>query len=255
MQLSKREKILIILSGALLVCFLIYNFILSPQLTRLNQLKAENLRLEKDTIDSKDSINSMKTLEKNINLKTTEISQSTDKLFPELKQNEIILLLDRFINDSNITIEGINFSDIELKPIEYSQRDISEKEDTRFRNIVNQYNNIVKYNKDLVEESDNGQDIEEDNSNPEEEIKVENLSATMIYSGNYFEIINFLSLIDNYDKSIIIRGLTIIENEGRVTGNILLDFYGIPKFEDLEDNFVNTPSEDTKGKENPFQIQ
>lgn len=255
MQLNKREKILVMIAASLLFLFLIYNFILNPQLNKLSKLKAEELELSNDLSNSKTSINTIKTLNKSIEDKKKNISFLTNNLFPELDQSRIILLLDEFIESSKLQLDAINFSEKTMKAIKLEEITVEEAEDSRFKNIVNQYNNLASSNKDLIEEKT---EANEENEDSEEETieptKLENISATIVYSGNYYEITNFLSLIDNYDKDIIIRGITMVENEVGVTGNILLDFYGIPKIDELDDN-SKIEDTDTNGKDNPFTTQ
>lgn len=254
MQLNKREKILIASAAVLLFLFLIYNFILNPQLNKLSKLKEDELELSNELSNYKTSIDSVKTIEKTIEDKKKNISFLTGNLFPELEQSEIILLLDEFIEKSKLGLDAINFSEKAMKPIKLEEIIVEEAKDSRFKNIVNQYNNLVSSNKDLVEETE----VKEENENIDEEaeqaIELENISATIVYSGNYYEITNFLSLVDNYDKDIIIRGLTMVENEDGVTGNILLDFYGIPKIGELNSE-TNTRDTDNNGKDNPFNSQ
>ncbi|MGO1818621.1 MAG: hypothetical protein ACTH0S_02950 [Senegalia sp. (in: firmicutes)] len=254
MQLNKREKILIASAGALLFLFLIYNFILNPQLNKLSKLKEDELELLNELSNYKTSINTVKTIEKTIEDKKKNISFLTGNLFPELEQSEIILLLDEFIERSNLSLEAINFSEKAMRPIKLEEIIVEEAKDSRFKNIVNQYNNLVSSNKDLVEEIE----VKEENKNIDDEteqaIELENISATIVYSGNYYEITNFLSLLDNYDKDIIIRGITMVENEDGVTGNILLDFYGIPKIDELNSE-TDTRDTDNNGKDNPFNSQ
>lgn len=248
MKLNKREKILVIISGALLIGFVIYNFILSPQFVKLNDLQVKAAELDKNVYDSRTSIDSIKLLDEKINDKTNEILGSTKELFPSLQQNEIIILLDNFIKKSNITIQGINFSEIGLSPIENKEIDANKQEDSKFKNIINQYKDLIKDNKKLVEENS-------EKNTEEEEIAIENISVTIMYTGSYYELTNLLSYIESYDKSIIVRGLTVIQDEAGVSGNIVLDFYGIPKIDELEDEFIEQPNNQINGKDNPFQKQ
>ncbi|WP_130807158.1 hypothetical protein [Senegalia massiliensis] len=248
MQLNKREKKLLIIAASLLFVFLLYNFILNPQINKLSKLKEQEAELLDDLSNSKTSINTIKSLDKEIEDKKKKISFLTSDLFPELEQSRIILLLDKFIEESNLKLDAINFSEKTMKAIQLEEIKIEEKEDSRFKNIVNQYNNLVENNKELVEnETEQSGEKEE----AKESTKLESISATIVYSGDYHEINNFLSLIDNYNKDIIIRGITMVKNEKCITGNILLDFYGIPKIDEFKDDF-EIPNTNVNGKDNPF---
>lgn len=247
MTLSKREKILLIISGILLISFLIYNFVLLPQFKKLNELENESEKLEKDLLDSKESIDSIENSDEKIDIKTNEIKEITDNLFPSLQQNEILLLLDKFIKESNIKIQGINFSEIVLSPIQNNEINESIENDNKFNNIINKYKNLTQDNYQ-IEKEDNESEIKED-----QVIAIENISATVIYSGNYNELIDFLSYINDFEKNIIIKDITVIETNEGVSGDIVLNFYGIPKINQLDQEFIELPNNNINGKNNPFQ--
>lgn len=252
MQLNKREKKLLIIVASLLFVVLLYNFILNPQLNKLSKLKEQEAELLDDLSNSKTSINTVKSLDEEIEDKKKKISFLTSDLFPELEQSRIILLLDKFIEESNLKLDAINFSEKAMKSIKLEEIKIEEQEDSRFKNIVNQYNNLVKNNKELVEKDyENETEQSEETEEIKESTKLESISATIVYSGDYHQINKFLSLIDNYNKDIIIRGITMVKNEKGITGNILLDFYGIPKIDEFKDDF-EIPNTNVNGKDNPF---
>ncbi|MBS4536189.1 hypothetical protein GOQ29_11235 [Clostridium sp. D2Q-14] len=242
MILSKREKILLYISGILLVFFIIYNFILLPQLTKLKELSSQSKELEKDLLDAETSINLIEDLDEKINLKEHKIINLTSDLFPSLQQEEILTLLDSFIKDSNIRVQSINFSEIKFDSIENNEIDKDDK-----NNNSNEHSDSIENNNNFNEEKDS---IE-----LEKEIFIENMSATIIYSGAYHEIIDFLSYIDNFDKNIIIKNINIIENDEEVSGDIVLDFYGIPKVNSSDKEFIHIPNSSINGKKNPFEIQ
>lgn len=244
MNLSKREKYLILFFIIILTLFLLYKYIFSPQINKVNTLekKLDDYRIK--VSESKNSIESIKNIDKQIKVENYKISTSTDNIFPLLEQERIILLLNDIIQKSSLNVQNINFSDLDFNPINKNIKEDQSDTNNVLANIMTEYS---------LDSSKRDSNIEENKDEKEKEsIKIENISTTLTYIGDYKEIINFIKLVENFGKKIIIRNITLVDNSGGLAGTITLDFYGVPKIENLDIEYIKVPAADRYGKFNPF---
>jgi type IV pilus assembly protein PilO len=261
MKLSKREQLLL---GALLIALLSFGFY---KLIYVKQeQKISELKISRDTYFQKwdkvkimiASKNDTSEQYKTLNAK---IGSKTDMLFPSINQEEIILILDKMLKDSNLQGEVLSFSEISIdNATEDISKDTSKTEKNDVINeldtLVREFNSIDK--KDSSTEETNNNKVEP-NKTTTDSTKIDNskgigaykMQITLKFMGMYDELTSFIAQVENYDKNIIINNINLVGEEGsEVSGTIILDFYGVPKLDD-NDYFIwnyNKPS----GNGNPF---
>lgn len=110
-KLNNREKNLLILLGIVLVLWLAFRFIITPQYERIRALEEE-----KNSYDGKVSqINSMLKKEDSIDKELRKLQVEKTVLmnsnFLSLNQSEIINLLDEILSNENFEVQDIEFSE------------------------------------------------------------------------------------------------------------------------------------------------
>lgn len=109
-QLTRSEKVLLILLGALLIFYLAYKFAFMPQAEKMENLEAQILTYE-DTIREN---NRILRNEGQIKDDWKELSEEREEIlanyFPVIDQAQIVYLLDELLNESEVDISDFRFT-------------------------------------------------------------------------------------------------------------------------------------------------
>ncbi|PAB58507.1 GspMb/PilO family protein [Anaeromicrobium sediminis] len=293
MKLTKREKILLIFLGVLIVVGAYYKFAFVPHRSKIKELETnvEAYRNEvnkvKMKIGYKDNIN------KNFKIMNSKIEIASERLFPMIIQEKIIVILDDMVKKSNIQALSMSFTEEKLGKIEIKKEE-TKKENYVLKDLVLEYEGTLdkeelneiegqkeeekkEINEEINEEINkalNGKDKiakdivqqyegifnkydnmtqEEESDEEESEGQLEKISVTISYEGSYNEIMAFVKEIESFPKKIIINSLNITKSEeGQMAGNIILDFYAIPKIHMKDEDYLKWHIENDYGKDNPF---
>lgn len=254
MKVTKREQLLI---GALLLMLLgysYYNFVYIKQSQRIAELKAsrdtysQKWEQVKVKIASKDKKN-----EQNIIL-NAKIFNETDKLFPSIKQEEIIVVLDKIIKESNLKADVLGFSEVssEEPAVDTSKtvnnQDKSKDATNELDKLVSAFNSDSKKDANSENTNTSNTNTSTNNSNV---IGAYKMQVTFNFKGMYDELISFIDEVENYDKKIIINNINLTGAEGsEVSGTLILDFYGVPKLND--NDYLKWDYKKPSGNGNPF---
>lgn len=236
MKLTKREKILSVILILVITGVGINHFIVSPSIKKISNLKSElnktitevnilNTELSKDT-----------KLINDYNILYENIADINENYYTRIIQENIIILIKEYLDNSNLEINRIDFFDPEISFVE----DIEKKEASisTFDELINLYRNkSINENEETAEEN---------------VINTYKTSINIDFYGNYEELMSFLEFIENNKMRILISEINIQKSDGLLNGNILLDLYTIPPlFEELE-NIKQWNIFNDYGKTNPF---
>ncbi|MBX4265792.1 hypothetical protein [Clostridium estertheticum] len=248
MKVTKREQVLIGVLLIVLLCYGFYNFVFLKQNQKITELKAskdsysQKWELAKSKITSE---NERKEQYKNLNSK---ILNATSMLFPSLEQEKIIVVLDKMIKDSNLKADVLAFSEVSSGNNVVDTTKAVNNED-KSKNTTNELDKLVN---DFNGTSKNGTiSTDSKNTNDLKIIGAYKMEVTLKFKGVYDELISFIEQVENYNKKIIIKSITLTGAEGsEVSGTIILDFYGIPKLNNNDD--FKWDYKKPNGSENPF---
>lgn len=279
MKVTKREQMLI---GALLLVLLgycFYNFVYIKQNQKIVQLKTsrdsdlQKWEQVKAKIASKDKNNEQ------YKILNAKIVSKTDMLFPTIEQEEIIVILDKMLKDSKLQGDVLSFSEVssentstDTSKTENSSTD-SKEENKNSANeldkLVSDFNGDAKKDTNIEKKVDN--EVKGDTTNADSKAEADTtnkdnataktdeskltgaykMKVTLNFKGTYDELVNFIQQVEDYDKKIIISNINLAGAEGTaVSGNLILEFYGVPKLIDNDEfkwDYIK-PS----GKSNPF---
>ena len=220
MKISKKEKYLLGVLGTILVSVLYYQFIYTPQVEKLENLKA--IKLEKEA-KYDEIIETIKTLEQRkgkIKSLNQQIIDRANPLYPEIIQENLILEIDKLLTDSKLK-GTISFSGITVGQVEALSSGVNSNLQTSFDSIVNEYNNNFKsesVESELVEEN---QEIKDSNGINEENIinesvsegstrgensaiissgdaTTEQIKVSLNFNGKYTSLKDFIRLVNEY---------------------------------------------------------
>lgn len=109
-QLTKNEKILFILLGIIVLSWISYGFIYTPQIKKINTLSIEKSEYKTAIEDINSTLRKEKVVDsewKELNIKKEKIVSS---YFPTLDQAQIIYILNDLISYDDIEIQDMSFS-------------------------------------------------------------------------------------------------------------------------------------------------
>ena len=109
-KLTKREKILLALLFLSISFYGYMQFLVNPQLTKLNELKIEKQAYEVEMKNLEDASVLEKQLDDTILNLSQQISLISDNYFTNTEQEEIILLLNEFLNNPDVKASSISFT-------------------------------------------------------------------------------------------------------------------------------------------------
>jgi type IV pilus assembly protein PilO len=247
MKVTKREQILI---GALLIMLLgysYYNYIYTKQIQNISELKGSRDEYSQKWEQGKANIASKDKRKEQYRTLNTKISKVTDMLFPSIEQEEIIVVLDKMIKESNLQAETLEFSEVSRENTAVDTSKTAKIED-KTKNTTNELDKVVNDFNGTTAKDATSEKTNTNNSNVNGAYKMQ---VTFKFNGSNDELMSFIEKVEDYDKKIIINSIYLLEAEGSdLSGTIILDFYGVPK---LNNNYefdwdYKAPS----GIENPF---
>ncbi|OGO78773.1 MAG: hypothetical protein A2Y23_12450 [Clostridiales bacterium GWB2_37_7] len=243
LKLTRREKTLLTIAVLFLVAATLYYVVIKPQLDMVRNLEKQAKEysvLIEDIKAKADLDNPLYKENRLLNAKTEALLR---KYYPDIIQENIILLLDEKLKKSNIKIVSINFSlptPYDLKSTEKEQ----ELQESELEDLVKElYGDMTTGNKEK----------ENMTTKEEESMLVEKMTAVLSFKGSYSQIYSFLGDIEQENKSIILRELNISSSTDNLLNcDMALDFYSIPKPFVQEGDRAEWPMKGVYGKENPF---
>lgn len=245
MKLSKREKYLLLILFFAILISIYYKLVINDQLKRINDLE-QTAKIYRTKVK-----NVKKELEFEVNqdmeykILNEKIINLSSRLLPEMLQEKIIINIDEMIKQSNISGTILNFSGPDIDTIS-EERENKEDEDYLIKKLVEEYYGLSKKSE---EEKENKNKTD----NTANESKIEKMSMDIFFTGKYENLIEFINLIQNYNKKLLIKNLNIIrDSDNEISGNIKIDFFAVPLLNLVYDDFTIWNFEENYGKSNPF---
>ncbi len=110
MKLTRREKTLVSLLGAVAFLWGYYQFLITPQLFWIEGLKQEKQQYESEMARLENAATVEKELDDSIFQANEQIREITSKYLTDTEQGEYILLFNEFFQDPNFKVNGISFT-------------------------------------------------------------------------------------------------------------------------------------------------
>jgi type IV pilus assembly protein PilO len=255
MKTTKREKVLLSVLGALILMVAYYKFALTPQLNKIKELNLEAEEYKDRVQKTKIAISPDNKLHKDFKIMNSKIMYGCQKLFPMIIQEKYIVTIDNMAKDAEIKISSMGFTEKKVGQIEIVNPQ-GDNNDYLLKELVQQYNNESgKINSNRKNTEDKAND-NEDSSKESRESELEKMITTINFEGSYENIINFIENIEDFDKKIVIKNLSLSNpDSGPMVGNIVLDFYAVPRLKnyDYDINYLNWNISNEYGRKNPFE--
>lgn len=254
MKLSNRERFMLIMLGVVVVMFLYYNYLIKPQFEKINALNIKTAEYSGKVNAVTQQASPDNKVYRDYKILNAKVQQQSERLFPSIVQEKIVEALNGMITASGLNVSNITFSIPGLEEVEdplLSQR----QEINVLEELTKQYQkgSAILGNSILLPESKTAE-AEKEAKEKEESVKLEEMIATLKFTGSYLDVIAFLQNIELYDKKIIVKSVSISRpQQGPLTGTIALSYYVFPKLQVSNDPYLDWIYNNEYGKGNPFE--
>ncbi len=241
MKLSKREKTLLTILLTVAAVFVFYSYMLTPQMNKLAELKLRLAEQEQNREYVQIQMSPNNKVYSDYKAFNASIELMTQKLFPYIIQEKIILYVEDMLKSSGVQASTIAYSQPSLKQPGDEVEAIKTEIDPEIKRIL-----------DEITGKKNEEEKKSEEKSAEGGYTLEHMSVTMNIQGTYESITRLLNKIEYFDKKILISSLNLVAAENTLAGIIVLDFYAVPKLKILNDSYLEWESLFEKGKDNPF---
>ncbi|WBW99587.1 hypothetical protein [Oceanirhabdus sp. W0125-5] len=227
MNMTKREKVMVMILSAVILMFLYSKFLLNPKQEKLQNLRDEKVKLEQKVklLDHKG--NRDKEILKLIEELKKEVNSLSLDIFNYIEEEDVIGIMDEIIDNSEITINNMS---ITPKTNEMITLNITEEVNDLDKSSIEQaYEKVIAFNKE--EEVQEKNEVKESKNNKTKVVDVSSskIGVTLSYKGTFNQLMKFISEIESFRKKIVIKNINIISGEMfELSGNIALEFYYLP---------------------------
>ncbi|KEH86181.1 hypothetical protein Z967_07005 [Clostridium novyi A str. 4540] len=252
LKISEKEKILLIIVGILALVVLYYQFSFTKQSEKIKALSDQRTELQ-EKVDSLPQLKiKNEKRKKEIKIVNANIYDSSSTFFPEIIQEKIITTLDDMINKCNVQCNSMSTSEPVTETFkDEDKKDSKEKEKNPLEDLVNKYNDLegntsVKGREDKPKKTSNSKD---EKSEP----MATHLSITVNFTGSYGNVLKFIDEIKGFYKRILISNISFAVDEKGISGNMVLDFYAIPKIYNDDTEYTQWNFADEYGRVDVFK--
>lgn len=246
MKMTNREKKLLFILFIVAFGAIYYQFVYLTQQEKIAQKQEEltilneKINIEKGKIDPN---NELEQAYKVINSKDAQVSE---RFFPFIMQEKLITLLDGMITQTGLEVSSISFSKAEIAEIK-KEKEKKEQTSTLLQELVNAYLGRATQNN----QASQGEENEEDPT----PVQIKKMSATVNFEGTYEQLTDFIKIIEGHSKKILIENIVLAgrdESGEQIAGNMLLNFYAVPKIQ-VDEEYYKWDYKGKYGRDNPFE--
>lgn len=247
MRLTSREVVMLAVLAVVAVTVVGYLYIYEPIIQDYT-IAVDNYKQKQSELDgiysNLMSNDDMELLISNFKNKVNVLEKA---LPPVIYQEEVVLYLDKVLSDNNIDVTGTSFTEDDTT--------IKSDSEAPINDILSEYEKFIFNNK-----TSNIATYKDKTYNEEIDKEYKEFSVSINISGKYADIKKLMKDIENYEKKIVVKDLSVSKNlsvekgekavNDNVTANMTLIF---PYFYDNEVlKAINWPYEGKYGNSEPF---
>ncbi|KLE17180.1 hypothetical protein [Clostridium sp. C8] len=252
MNISKREKYLIGILLAVLICFVYYQFIYVKQVEKLNNKRAEKNQVEQRYNEVMDAIANLDSKEENLKILKANVLDKSKRLYPTIMQEKIIIEIDKLLTDSGLK-GNIAFSPIEVASVEKMVSPEIQKAESSLKALVDEYNGGASTSDNSNSNNEvtaNSGEQQSQSSTSENNATSEQLKVAINFSGNYEVLKSFIASVQNYERKVVITNISISsKSQDELSGIMNLEFHAVPKLSDEDMEYLIWTLNNVYGKE------
>ena len=235
-NISKKDKMLLAAALSIVVGVGYYALALQPLCDAVEVKKADKVQIDEKYNKAMADIQSLESRKLEVKELTGSISNKSQKFYPTIIQEKLIVELDKLIASSQIKVTSLAWND---KKVEAVEKFVQEKTEgvSSLQSIADDYKG-----KDSETSADNksSSSTKSSTTSTKTGATCENITATLNVETSEDNLNKFISSLEDSGRKINITSMTLTpKNQGTVTGTIVLEFYGIPKMDNSDDSYYN----------------
>lgn len=253
-NISKREKIMLIILGIAIISTVYYKFIYSNQISKLNQLKAKSEEYNTKLKGLQANIVLNKKLNQDLKTTNEKVQKVSKDFFPSIIEEKIIVIIDEMLNKNNIKSDSITISEVSIKSV--AKDKIQENVKTSLiEEMVKKYMELMKGSTVTASKStsNNTENTSKDAAKDKTSLEAKKITLTINFRGTHDDVMSFIDEIKGFYKRIIINNINITAEGEGLRGSMVLDFYAIPKLEEENIDYNKWMYDGNYGKDNMFK--
>lgn len=243
MKISKKEKLLLIMLVAILGSVVYYQFVHTKQKEELVALEQQYQEVQSRYNEIIETISTLEKRQKQINLSYSGILENSKQYYPNLIQEKLILEIDQLLKE-NLISANISFTEVTTEGVEAFQGASSQRTASSIQSLIDQYGTSA-----TISEASGGSEETPDSSIA----TVEQMKLAVSFNTTYEALKSFLYQAQEYERQLVITNITITPGlNDSVSGSFNLELYAFPKFEGVDEDYLDWTLENTYGKSTPF---
>lgn len=248
MKISKNEERLLIIFVLLLLSLGYYFFVFEKQKNRSEELKVQALEEKSKYDEAMAKIASLERKEGQLKVLNSNISIVTDKYYKELVEENIIVQLNKFIEDTKFNGKVLTFNPIDVVEMEYPMTTVKNPDST-LKQFADSYKSGKTIDSSVTADNTTASTTtSNDNSEAPKkatDIKMKKTVATVeqmkfvveFNDASLDSTLNFLKAVEDNGKKIVIRNIDIKGSDGNIiSGTINLEIYVMPSLDNEKEN-------------------
>ena len=248
MQLSNREKLLLVSLAIVLTIGGFFYFVAKPQFAKIDELRKSKLEYQAKVKELNTQLAVTNPIYAESKLLEQKTKDRTAAYFPNISQEKIITILDGQFNISSFQPSSINFTDMNDIVSTKDKATINNDGKNLLDDLEMSFKKIEPIVNNSTESSAADQRIQDATSN-----SIDRLSVTLAYKASYEEISALIRTFEVYKRRIVLDKITCTRGDNNeLSGTIELSFYAIPKLFDEDLDYTTWTYNNVYGKYNPF---
>lgn len=246
-KLGARDRNLLVLLVVLVTFYICYTFIMNPQMEKASLLRGE-------IVAKKIELESAKQLEQNLNALIKEEKEIRKELkgkysifFTGLNQANVLHRVDSLALAAGLRINYYQTSFAVAAPVSLEQGEYIPLDYP----LLGLARSIEPGLYEGIPNDQRASSTEEEGGTPD---SIPGLEIMVNFDGSSYEsVYQFISLTERMNKTVIVKSIDLNESEGAVQGQLVLDFYALPRFDSSQEDVLQFSNTIPKGKANPFR--
>jgi len=253
-NISKREKIMLIILGIAIISTVYYKFIYSNQISELNKLKAKSEEYNTKLKGLQSNIVLNKKLNQDLKTSNGKVQEVSKDFFPSIIEEKIIIIIDGMLNKNNIKSDSITISEVSIESVAKDKTQENTKT-SLIEEMVKKYMELMKGSTVTASKSssNNTENTSKDATKDKTSLEAKKITLTINFSGTHDDVMSLIDEIKGFYKRIIIKNINITAEGEGLRGSMVLDFYAIPKLEEEDIDYNKWDYDGNYGKDNMFK--
>jgi hypothetical protein len=249
LNISQREKNMLAILAAAVVAFVLFNYVMSPALMTGTVLTQEKKAAETELDRINTLVEQYPVLIKQEKSEKSRLTEKYKMFFYDLNQERILYKLDSLLVNSGFSITSYVTNKASAAQI-FAVSPIYEPLGYPLLDVASKVNPTLE-KEPVPEGASNNPNPDGGDKIPMDAIPTADITLSF-NNATYESATAFIKSLENMDKSVFVRSVTMSKSETGIGGQIVLSLYSLPKLDDSDMDLLKFEPTIPKNKANPF---